>query len=66
MIALFKALFPGVILTLIVSILIGSSGSSGGFLNIFHTMIQGQTVYWSWPLFFASTGVSWGIIAMMK
>lgn len=66
MIALFKALFPGVILTLIVSLLIGSTGSHGGFTNIFHTSIHGQSFYWSWPLFFAGTLTSWGIISMMK
>lgn len=65
-IALFKALVPGVILTLIVCLLIGSSGSHGGFLNIFRIMIEGHAVYWSWQLFFASTGTAWGIISMMK
>ncbi|MCK9540598.1 MAG: hypothetical protein M0R03_01040 [Novosphingobium sp.] len=64
--ALFKALFPGVILTLVVAIIIGSTGSHGGFLDIFRANIHGQTVYWSWPMFCASTGLSWGIIAIMK
>jgi len=65
-ISLFKALVPGVILTLIVCLLIGSSGSHGGFLNIFRVMIEGYAVYWSWPMFLASTGTAWGIISMMK
>jgi hypothetical protein len=64
--SLLKALIPGIILTFIIAIVIGSNGSHGGFLDIFHIMIKGQKVYWSWPMFVGSTGVSWGIISMMK
>ena len=64
--AFFKALIPGIILTLVVSIIIGSNGSSAGYLDIHSTSFQGQDFYWSWPLFFASTGVSWGIMWMME
>jgi hypothetical protein len=63
--ALFKALFPGLILTFIIAIVLGSNGSDGGFLHISRTHISGHIVYWSWPLFIASTGIAWGIIAMM-
>ena len=63
--ALFKALFPGVILTLIVAVVIGSTGSHGGFLDIFRFSVEGQTVYWSWPMFFAATGLSWALLVMM-
>ncbi|MCB2060325.1 MAG: hypothetical protein KDE21_07445 [Novosphingobium sp.] len=64
--AFFKALIPGIILTLVVSIIIGSNGSSAGFLDIHAASFQGQGFYWSWPLFFAATGLSWGILWMME
>jgi hypothetical protein len=60
-----KALIPGLLLTLIVAVIIGSNGSAGGFLNIHHATISGHGFYWSWPLFIASTGLAWGIFAML-
>lgn len=66
MIALFKALIPGAVLTGIVSLLIGSGGSTGGILNIFHFAVQHHQVYWSWPLFLAATGLSWAILWMLE
>jgi hypothetical protein len=61
-----KALIPGLLLTLVVCVLIGSNGSTGGFLSIHSQAIQGHHFYWSWPLFLASTGLSWGIFWMME
>jgi hypothetical protein len=66
MIALFKALIPGALLTWIVSTLIGSGGSSGGILSIIHFTVQHHEVYWSWPLFLAATGLSWAILWMLE
>lgn len=64
--AFLKALIPGLILTFVVSLIIGSNGSSAGYLDIFRTSMMNQDFYWSWPLFIASTGVSWGILWMME
>jgi len=64
--AFFKALLPGAILTWIVTYIIGSQGSSGGFLNIFNTSIMGHDFYWSWPLFIIGTGLAWAIFSMME
>lgn len=64
--AFVKALLPGAILTWIVTYIIGSNGSSGGFLNIFETAIMGHEFYWSWPLFIAGTGLSWAIFWMLE
>ncbi len=61
-----KALIPGLILTLIVGTIIGSTGSQGGFLNIHHAALAGYKFYWSWQLFVAATGLSWGIFWMME
>ena len=66
MIALLKALIPGTILTFVVSIIIGSAGSSAGYLNIHSVTLGGSDFYWSWPLFLAATGVSWGILLLME
>jgi hypothetical protein len=55
----FKALIPGALLTFIVSGLLGSGHSTGGWLSIGHAQIQHHTYYWSWPLFAVATGLAW-------
>jgi hypothetical protein len=64
--AFVKALIPGIILTLVVSLVIGSNGASAGFLDIHHTSLADLEFYWSWPLFMAATGLSWGLLWMME
>jgi hypothetical protein len=64
--AFIKALIPGFLLTWVVSLIIGSNGSHGGMLMIHHTYIQGYSLYWSWPLFVAGTGLAWALFAMME
>ena len=62
------------ILTWIVSLVIGSNGSKGGFLYIHQIHIAGNSTlsmssfdfYWSWPLFFASAGLGFFIFKMME
>ncbi len=69
MMAFFKALIPGILLTLIVSVIIGSTGASGGFLDIHHTALPGlerHEFYWSWPLFLVATGLSWSLFWMLE
>lgn len=61
-----KALVPGLILTFIISIIIGSNGSTGGWLDIHRISIEGTSFHWSWQLFVASTGLSWAIFWMME
>lgn len=61
-----KALIPGLILTFVICIILGSNGQSGAWLDIHRVSIQGYNVHWSWPLFLASTGISWGIFWMME
>lgn len=64
--AFLKALIPGFILTFVVCLIIGSNGSSAGFLNIHRVSPADIDFYWSWPLFMASTGLSWGLFWMME
>ena len=63
---LFKAAPLGAILTYVVSLLIGSQGSTGGPLAIFRTELYDYTLWWSWPLFLAATGLAWGIMMMQR
>ena len=65
MFAFLKALALGIFLALIVSLFIGSGGSSGGMLNVRLVAIEGLEFYWSWALFLIGTGLSFGIFLMM-
>ncbi len=62
----FKAVPLGGILTYIVALVVGSQGSRGGQLSIFQAEIFQYDVWWSWPLFFAGTGLSWGLMVMQR
>jgi hypothetical protein len=74
MIALLKALIPGVLLTWIVASVLGTNGSKGGFLYVHQLHPTGNSVfsasasyiYWSWPLFFAATGLAFAIFKLQE
>lgn len=65
MFALLKAMVLGIFLNGLVSLFIGSAGSSGGLLNVRHVAVQGVEFYWSWPLFLAGTLLAWALLLMM-
>jgi hypothetical protein len=65
MIAFLKAVALGIFLALLVSLFIGSGGSSGGLLNVRTVAYEGYQFYWSWALFLIGTGISFGIFLMM-
>ena len=56
---LVKAFVPSTLLTLIVTAIAGSGGSSGGYLNLQDTHIEGHMIYWSWPFFLMASAVTW-------
>ena len=64
--AFLKALIPGLALTFVVSLILGSNGSNGGWLEISQVRIESLEFYWSVPLFVISTAGSWGIFKMME
>jgi hypothetical protein len=64
-IAFLKAVALGIFLALIISLFIGSGGSSGGMLNVREVTIEGYSFYWSWALFLIGTGISFGLFVMM-
>lgn len=55
----FKALIPGVILTFVVSMVMGAGHSTGGWLNVRHFYILEHNFYWSWLMFVIATGLAW-------
>lgn len=63
--AFFKAVALGIFLALLVSLFIGSGGSSGGLLNVKYVSIEGYHFYWSWALFLVGTGLSFAIFMMI-
>ena len=65
MFAFLKAAALGIFLAFIVSLFIGSGGSSGGMLNVRLVTIEGVQFYWSWALFLIGTGLSFGIFLLM-
>ena len=66
MFAFLKAVALGIFLAFIVSLFIGSGGSSGGLLNVRLVTIEGYQFYWSWALFVVGTGLSFGILLIMN
>ena len=71
MVAMFKAIPFGIILTLLVALFMGSGGASGGMLNIFEVQVDALDgllnfdFYWSWMLFLAGTGLAFVFVLMM-
>jgi hypothetical protein len=65
MFAFLKAVALGIFLAFIVSLFIGSGGSSGGMLNVRSVTIEGYQFYWSWALFVIGTALSFGIFLLM-
>ncbi len=62
---LVKALVIGGFLTWLFALVLGSNHTKGGWLSIHQMTVASHQVYWSWPLFVATTGVAWAILAMM-
>jgi len=65
MFSFLKALVLGAFLAFIVSLFIGSGGSSGGMLYVREVAVQGYDFYWSWPLFVIGTALAFGLFIMM-
>ena len=73
MISLFKGMVPAILLTWVVTGIIGSNGSKGGFLFIHQVRIAGSSTfatsahnfYWSWPLFISSACLGFFIFKML-
>jgi len=66
MTALIKAVMPGLLLSWLVSTFVGSTGSSGGLLNIQHFTVNGTVILGSWTLFVIGTALAWALFKMME
>ncbi|BDI59832.1 hypothetical protein [Qipengyuania nanhaisediminis] len=63
---LLKAMTIAAVVTGCVAIVIGSQGSSGGQLMIRSFEVADYRLFWSWPLFLAGSGLSWGLILLQR
>ncbi len=61
-----KAIILGAILTWCIALVVGSQGSSGGQLAVHSVMLADFKIFWSWPLFFAGTGLSWALVLLQR
>lgn len=61
-----KAMCLGVILTASIALVVGSQGTSAGPLAIEPLIIGSYRLYWSWPIFAAGSGLSWGIMLLQR
>ena len=65
MFAFLKAALLGAFLTVVVSLFVGSAGSTGGLLNVRLAGAGQIHLYWSWTLFVAGTGLALAILLLM-
>ena len=63
---LLKAMLIAAVVTGCVAIVVGTQGSTGGQLKVHPLTIHDVRVFWSWPLFLAGSGLSWGLILLQK
>lgn len=63
---LIKALTLGAILTATVALVIGSQGTTAGPLAIQLMTLGAAKFYWSWPIFFGGSGLSFGIMLLQR
>ena len=61
-----KAILFGAIVTWCVALVVGSQGSNGGALAVHSLQFIDYKIYWSWPMFRAGTGLSWGLVLLQK
>ncbi|NJO14135.1 MAG: hypothetical protein HC870_03160 [Rhizobiales bacterium] len=63
---LIKALTFGAILAATVALVIGSQGTTAGPLAILPVHLAGAKFFWSWPIFFGGTGLTFGILILQR
>ena len=61
-----KAIGLGAILTGSIALVVGSQGTSGGPLAVQALDVGDYRIFWSWPLFCAGTGLSWGLMLLQR
>ena len=66
MFAFLTAVVLGVILSGVISLIVGHAGGTGGVANVRHFVIEGFGFYWSWVLFVGGTLLAFVIFLMME
>lgn len=61
-----KAMTFGAILSATIALVIGSQGASAGPLAIHAVHIADARLFWSWPIFFSGSGLTWGIMLLQR
>ncbi|TAD82543.1 MAG: hypothetical protein EAY70_03340 [Sphingomonadales bacterium] len=61
-----KALTLGAILSATIALVIGSQGTSAGPLAIHMVHVADAKLYWSWPVFFSGSGLSFGLFLLQR
>jgi hypothetical protein len=63
---LIKSVIFGAIMALAIALVIGSQGTSAGPLAIHPVAIADVRFFWSWPVFFSGTGLSFGLLLLQR
>ena len=61
-----KSLILGAILSITIALVIGTQGTSGGALAIHPVQVADMRLYWSWPVFFSGSGLSFGLLLLQR
>ena len=61
-----KALIPGAAITLMISAMLYGGGTRGGVFALERAELLDVNLYWSWPLFLATFGLSRALLWMME
>ena len=65
MLSFVKALPFAIFLSWILSLFMGTGGTSGGVLAVHRVHIVDVSFFWSWPLFFLGLALTWALLLMM-
>jgi hypothetical protein len=63
---LIKSVVFGTILSAAIALVIGSQGTSAGPLAIHLVEVSEVRFFWSWPVFFTGTGLSFGLLLLQR
>jgi hypothetical protein len=63
---LIKSVTFGTIMAAAIALVIGSQGTSAGPLAIRMVEVADVRFFWSWPVFFTGTGLSFGLLLLQR
>lgn len=63
---LIKSVMLGAVLSVTLALVIGAQGTSAGPLAIHMVNLAQTKFFWSWPIFFSGTGLSFGVMLLQR